>query len=124
MAKAPTHPSTSLVRLSAGHDLFISQNGHPLATGAPWEDVDVLMALFIFSHPSRLLFTMIADDTLQAEFLLFVDAIPADSMPKIGTDVVSHWMKNRPPAHGKTLGKFRIWLSGIFRHLTYFAHTI
>lgn len=87
--------SQKLLPLTAGHELLLSQIGHPLATGQKWEDVDVLMALFIFTHPSRTLFQMIASETLEAEFFAFIDGIPSADIAALGPDMVSHWMASR-----------------------------
>lgn len=87
--------SQKLLPLTAGHELLLSQIGHPLATGEKWEDVDVLMALFIFTHPSRILFEMVAGETLEAEFFAFIDAIPSADIAALGPDMVSHWMASR-----------------------------
>ena len=87
-----------LVPLKAGHQLLISQIRHPLATGEKWEDSDVLMALFIFSRPSRELFAALADDTFEAEFFAFIDCIPSADVPVLGQDMVSHWVRSRASA--------------------------
>ena len=100
LPKAATHLGKKLLPLSAGHELLLAQTSHPLATGAKWEDVDVLMALFIFSNPSRLLFGMVADGSFEAEFLGFIDEIPSADIPKLGSDMVSHWLKSRATALG------------------------
>lgn len=142
-------PATSLGRklipLTAGHELLLSQFKHPLsAGGGEWEDADVLLALFIFSTPSIKLFGMVEDDTFQSEFLAFVDSIPPCDIPKLGSEMVSHWMRSRATAiamqspHGsgqkKTAGSdgcspplarparltdgLRTWLSTKFRWLS------
>jgi hypothetical protein len=93
-----SHCGQKLVPISAGHELLLAQIDHPLSTGAKWEDSDVLMALFVFSRPSRITFAMVADGTLEAEFFAFIDAIPATDIPKLGQDMVSHWMRSRNTA--------------------------
>lgn len=93
--KAVTKLGKTLVPLTAGHELALSQLGHPLATGKPWEDVDVLMALFIFCRPSREVFAMIADGSFESQFFLFIDGIPTADIAKLGTDMIAHWMRSR-----------------------------
>jgi hypothetical protein len=141
LPKPVTHLGQKLVPLSAGHELLLAQISHPLATGTKWEDSDVLMALFVFSRPSRLLFAMVADSTFEAEFFAFIDTIPTADIPKLGQDMVSHWMRSRAtalamesehstgqkktadldggstqsPPHAKSTAGFRRWLSTTFR---------
>jgi hypothetical protein len=98
LPKTVTHLGQKLVPISAGHELLLAQTAHPLATGEKWEDIDVLMALFIFSRPSRLLFSMVADDTFEAEFFIFIDTIPSADIAKLGHDMVAHWVRNRATA--------------------------
>ncbi len=93
-----SHLGRSLVALTAGHELLLSQTRHPLTTGAAWEDQDVLMALFIFSNPSRLLFARVADGTFEAEFFLFIDSIPASDISSLGAAMIGHWLSNRKTA--------------------------
>lgn len=93
-----SHLGQKLVPLSAGHELLLAQIEHPLSTGRKWDDQDVLMALFLFSRPSRISFAMVADGTLEAEFFAFIDAIPAADIPALGKDMVSHWMRSRNTA--------------------------
>ena len=93
-----SHLGQKLVPLSAGHELLLAQIRHPLATGAAFEDIDILMALFIFSRPSRETFSLIADDTFEVEFFIFIDGIPAADIPKLGHDMVAYWLKARATA--------------------------
>jgi hypothetical protein len=93
-----SHLGQKLVPLSAGHELLLAQIQHPLAVGGKWDDQDVLMALFLFSRPSRLSFAMVADGTLEAEFFAFIDAIPSADIPALGKDMVSHWVRSRNTA--------------------------
>jgi hypothetical protein len=93
-----SHLGQKLVPLSAGHELLLAQIDHPLATGGKWDDQDVLMALFLFSRPSRVSFALVAEGTLEAEFFAFIDAIPAADIPALGKDMVSHWMRSRNTA--------------------------
>lgn len=93
-----SHLGQKLVPLSAGHELLLAQIDHPLATGRKWDDQDVLMALFLFSRPSRISFALVADGTLEAEFFAFIDAIPATDIPALGKDMVSHWVRSRNTA--------------------------
>lgn len=130
-----------LVPISAGHELLLSQIGHPLSTGGKWEELDVLMALFLFSRPSRISFALVAEGTLESEFFAFIDAIPAADIRTLGQDMVSHWMRSRrtalamenehstaqkktadsaggstrSPRLAKLMGGFRTWLSTTFR---------
>ena len=87
-----------LVPLMAGHELLLSQLGHPFVTGAAFEDIDVLMALFVFSHPSRHLFALVAADEFEAEFFKFIDGIPMPDVPALGNDMVAHWLRSRRTA--------------------------
>lgn len=96
--KPASHLGQALVPLSAGHELLLAQTGHPLSTGEAWQDIDVLMALFIFAHPSRLLFAMVADGSFEAGFFAFIDRIPTADIPRLGQDMVSHWLRNRTTA--------------------------
>lgn len=93
-----THLGQTLVPLKAGHELLLSQIGHPLATGEKWEDVDVLMALFIFSRPSRELFDMVAADTFERRFFEFIDSIPPSDISALGEVMVAHWVTARVTA--------------------------
>lgn len=107
-----------LVPLKAGHQLLISQIGHPLATGKPWEDSDVLMALFVFSRPSNELFALLAEDRFEAEFFAFVESIPTADVPALASDMARHWIRNKacsgaviktpPPSRQKS--GIRAWL--------------
>lgn len=141
LPKPVTHLGQKLVSITAGHELLFAQISHPLATGKKWEDIDVLMALFIFSRPSRTLFEMVADDTFDPQFFSFLDSIPVADIEKLGHDMVAHWMRSRaaaiamenphstakkkaeasaggsppsPPPAKSTAG-FRTWLSTTFR---------
>ena len=98
LPKRMTHLGQKLVPMKAGHELMLAQLGHPLATGQPWEDIDVLTALFVFSRPSRELFAMVEDDTFQKVFFEFIDEIPPADIPKLGSDLISYWMKTRASA--------------------------
>ena len=107
-----------LVPLKAGHQLLISQIGHPLATGKPWEDSDVLMALFVFSRPSNELFALLAEDRFEAEFFAFVESIPTADIPALASDMAGHWIRSKacsgaviktPPPPRRKSG-FRAWL--------------
>lgn len=98
LPKTSTHLGKKLVPLTAGHELALAQLGHPLATGTKWEDVDVLMALFVFSRPSREVFAMIQSGTFEDDFFGFIDTIPSADIPKLGNDMVAHWMRSRATA--------------------------
>ena len=98
LPKPVTHLGQKLVPLKAGHELLLSYIGHPLIAGEKWEDVDVLMALFIFSRPSKELFGMVADDTFEVEFFGFIESIPPTDINRLGQDMVSHWLKSRATA--------------------------
>lgn len=102
LPRAETHLGQTLVPIKAGHELLLAQISHPLSTGEPWEDADVLMALFIFSRPSRQLFSYLANDSFEAEFFGFVDSIPSADIPKLGSDMVAHWTRSRATALGMT----------------------
>jgi hypothetical protein len=114
--KSVTSLGKKLVPLKAGHQLLISQIGHPLATGKPWEDSDVLLALFVFSRPSPELFALLAEDQFEAEFFAFVESIPAADIPGLAADMAAHWIRNKacsgaviktPP---RQKSRFRAWL--------------
>lgn len=98
LPRAVSHLGQRLLPLTAGHELLLAQTRHPLASGEKWEDADVLLALFIFSRPSRLLFSMVADDSFEAEFFVFIDSIPTADIPALGHDMVSHWLRSRSTA--------------------------
>lgn len=98
LPKPVTRLGQKLLPLSAGHELLLAQLGHPLANGRPWENEDVLLALFLFSRPSRESFAMIADDVFEARFFEFLDTIPATDIPNLGPDMVAHWLKARKTA--------------------------
>ena len=140
-----THLGQTLVPITAGHELLFAQISHPLATGKKWEDVDVLMALFIFSRPSRQLFQMVAEDSFETAFFAFLDTIPTGDIQQLGHDMVAHWVRSRaaaipmenphstakkkavasaggsppspPPANSSAA--FRTWLSTTFRSLRF-----
>ncbi len=86
-----THLGQKLVPLTAGHGLVLSLIGHPLATGEKWESQDILMALFIFTHRSRQLFQMVDEQSLEEDFLKFIDAIPLPDITSLGEGMVRHW---------------------------------
>jgi hypothetical protein len=88
----------SLVPLTAGHDLVLAHMDHPLVTGQPLQDVDVLLALFIFSRSSRDLFAMIGEDTLEKTFFDFLSIIPPADIPRLGEAMVAHWVTARVTA--------------------------
>jgi hypothetical protein len=121
LPKVATHLGKRLVPLTAGHELALAQLGHPLATGTKWEDVDVLMALFVFSRPSREVFAMIAGGTFEDDFFGFIDSIPSADIPKLGNDMVAHWMRSRAtalamesPTPGTQKKKRRFWMVAQF----------
>lgn len=93
-----THLGQTLIPITAGHELLFAQIKHPLSTGSKWEDIDVLMALFIFSRPSRHLFEMVGNDTFEREFFGFLDSIPVADIEKLGNDMVAHWLRSRSAA--------------------------
>lgn len=98
LPKPATHLGQTLVPLTAGHDLLLSQLKHPFATGEPFADIDVLMALFVFSRPSRQLFALLAADDFEPEFYQFLDRIPTADIAKLGSDMVGHWLRSRNTA--------------------------
>lgn len=98
LPKPVSHLGKKLVPITAGHELLLGQLGHPLATGAKWEDIDVLMALYVFSRPSRDLFSLVGEDTFEAEFFAFIDTIPTADIRALGQDMVGHWMRSRATA--------------------------
>lgn len=98
LPKPSTFLGNRLLPLTAGHELLLSQVSHPLANGGEWKDMDVMMALFIFSKPSRELFSFIADDTFESEFFAFLDSVPSGDVAKLGDAMVSHWLKSRSTA--------------------------
>lgn len=98
LPKPMSHLGKRLVPMTAGHELLLAQLGHPLATGTKWEDVDVLLALFVFSRPSRELFHLMEQDTFQAEFFSFIDAIPPADIAQLGSDLIAHWTRTRASA--------------------------
>lgn len=87
-----------LVPLKAGHELLLAQIDHPLANGGKWEDSDVLMALFIFSNPSRALFGMVEDESFERSFFEFIDTIPPTDMQALAETMVAHWVSARVTA--------------------------
>lgn len=96
---APTaHSGIRLLPLRAGHELLLAQLSHPLSTGEKWDSTDVLVAFFVFSHPSDVLFEMVADDTFQAGFLEFINQLPAAATDGLGEKLISHWLKSRSTA--------------------------
>lgn len=98
LPKPVTHLGQTLVPLKAGHELLLSQLGHPFATGEAFQDIDVLMALFVFSRPSRELFALVATDDFEPEFFKFIDSIPMPDVKALGNDMVAHWLKSRRTA--------------------------
>lgn len=98
LPKPKTIFGQTLVPLTAGHELLLGQLDHPLATGQPMEDSDVLMALFVFSRPSRDLFAMVSNDTFEPAFFKFIDSIPPADIEKLGHDMVAHWVSGRATA--------------------------
>lgn len=93
-----TAAGRKLFPLTAGHELILAQTNHPIATGKEWESVDVLSALFIFSHQSRLLFSMISDGTFEVEFYKFIDGLSACDVQKLGVEMIEHWSNSRKTA--------------------------
>lgn len=98
LPKPMSHLGKRLVPMTAGHELLLAQLGHPLATGAKWEDIDVLTALFVFSRPSRELFSMVADETFETVFFEFIDGIPPADIAQLGNDLIAHWTRTRASA--------------------------
>ena len=98
LPKKQTHLGQTLVPLTAGHELILSQLGHPFVTGKGFEDIDVLMALYVFSRPSRELFALVASDEFEAEFFRFIDGIPMPDVQALGSDMVAHWLASRATA--------------------------
>lgn len=98
--KTQTCLGRQLVPITVGHELALSQLNHPLATGRPWEDMDVLTALFVFTQPSRMIFSKIAGGTFEADFFEFIDSIPTADIAGLGSDMVAHWMRSRATAIG------------------------
>lgn len=90
----------ALVPLTAGHDLFLTRVKHPLGlgAGAAWGPSDVAMALFAFTRPSRELFRMVEDGTLQDELHAFLDDIPIGGIEGAAADLISHWIRSRASA--------------------------
>lgn len=98
LPKPVTVIGKKLLPLTAGHELALAYTKHPLASGGKWEDSDVLLALFLFSRPSREIFALIEDGCFEDAFLAFVDSIPPADIPQLGHDLVAHWMRNRRTA--------------------------
>lgn len=86
-----------LIPLRAGHDLFLSSIGHPLSrpAGAAWTATDVAIALFAFTRPSRELFAMVEDGTLNTKLHEFLDEIPLGAVESAGADLIAHWLRSR-----------------------------
>jgi hypothetical protein len=89
-----------LIPLTAGHDLFLSQTKHPLSrsAGTSWTAVDVAMALFAFTRPSRTLFGLIANDELEDALHEFLDSIPMGDIETAAADLIAHWLRARATA--------------------------
>ncbi len=92
------HHGVRLIPLTAGHELLLAQLSHPLSTGAKWDATDVLVAFFVFSRPSDLLFESIAADTFQPEFLAFITGLPAAATEGLGDKLIKHWLGSRKTA--------------------------
>lgn len=96
---SPTaHSGFRLLPLRAGHELLLAQLSHPLSTGEKWDSTDILVAFFVFTHPSDLLFEMVGDDTFQAGFIRFVHELPVSATDGLGEKLISHWLKSRNTA--------------------------
>lgn len=92
------HSGVRLLPLKAGHELLLAQLSHPLSTGEKWDSTDVLVAFFVFSHPSDVLFEMVAVDTFQHAFLKFVHDLPVAATDGLGEKLINHWLKSRNTA--------------------------
>lgn len=85
----------ALVPVSAGHDLFLSKIGHPLATRQPWQAHDVAVGLFVLSRKSSELFPLLAADAFEDELYRFLDEVRIGALDAAATAMVAHWIKSR-----------------------------
>lgn len=92
------HHGVRLLPLTVGHELLLSQVSHPLSTGAKWDATDILVAFFVFSRRSDVLFEAIAADTFQRDFLAFVTELPAAATEGLGDKLIAHWLSSRNTA--------------------------
>ena len=138
LQKPVTIQGRRMAAYTAGHDLLFCDLGHPYATGGKWEGRDVLMALFVCSHPSRELFAMVAADTFEKNFFDFIETLPSHDISAVCRDLVAHLARSRRTAlpmenaHGTgkkkaaaSAGGSSSWLaralSSIFRPITWFT---
>jgi len=88
-----------LLPLTAGHDLFLEKIAHPFATGGKeWTSHDLAVAMFAFTTPSRDLFRMVANDTLEDALFDFLDSLPFGDLEPAAAELVGHWISHRATA--------------------------
>lgn len=95
---SPVHHGLRMLPLTAGHEILLAQFNHPLTTGEKWDATDVLLALYIFTHPSIEQFEHVADDTFRTRFFQFVNSLPASVSDGLAEKLITHWMKGRDTA--------------------------
>ena len=98
LQKPVTIQGCRMAPYTAGHDLLFCDLQHPYATGGTWDGRDVLMALFVCSHPSRDLFAMVADETFEKKFFDFIETLPSHDISDVCRQLVAHLARSRRTA--------------------------
>lgn len=83
----------TLVDITFGHGLFLSNINHPLSTGKldNWQPYDIAVALFAFTRSSKELTRLIKEDELEESLYEFLDAIPMDEVEQSATILMAHY---------------------------------
>jgi hypothetical protein len=83
----------ALVKLTAGHEIFLQKIRHPLATrAAEWGEHDLLIALYVFTRPSRTLFDELAAGIFEDGVFALLDEIPFGEIENAAALMIKHWV--------------------------------
>lgn len=83
----------TLVDVTFGHGLFLSNINHPLSTGEidNWQPYDIAVALFAFTRSSKELTRLVREDELEESLYEFLDGIPMDEVEQSATILIAHY---------------------------------
>lgn len=96
MPKGKKVGGVTLVDITFGHGLFLSNINHPLSTGKidNWKPYDIAVALFAFTRSSKELTRLIREDELEESLYEFLDGIPMDEVEQSSTILIAHYFSS------------------------------
>lgn len=86
----------TLVEITFGHNLFLSNVNHPLITGNidDWKAQDIALALFAFTRSSKELARLVREDELEDALYEFLDEIPMEEIQQSAALLMAHYFSS------------------------------